>query len=55
MYKVETTSKGMKVVANLFISNGYKEGDKRPVTLVAPAATAVNENAAHKYAERCLS
>ncbi|GEM_PF-2881672 len=52
MNRVEYDSKGKTIVANLFIPEDYKDGEKRPAIIVAPAATAVKEHASGFYAEK---
>ena len=52
MNRVEFKSRGKKIVANLFIPEDYKEGEKRPAIVVAPPATSLKEHAAGLYAEK---
>ena len=49
---VEYLSKGSKISANLFMPEDYKEGEKRPIIVVAPPNTGVKEQTAGLYAEK---
>ena len=41
-----------KIVGNIYIPDGYQEGEKRAGLVVSPPATSVKEQAAHYYAEK---
>ncbi|TNE51815.1 MAG: alpha/beta hydrolase [Deltaproteobacteria bacterium] len=51
-HRVEYKSKGKKLVANLYIPENLKEGEKRPAIVIAPPATSVKEQSAHVYADK---
>lgn len=50
--RVEYQSLGKTIVGDLFISEDYAPGEKRPAIVVAPPGTSVKEQAAGFYAEK---